>query len=262
MFLDVDGTLAPIATTPQAAHVEPALLPLLERLQRLCAGALALVSGRCLVDIDTLFSPLTLPAAGVHGLERRRADGVVVAIDTPKDALDAIRPVLAAFAAARSGLLLEDKGKSLALHYRLAPRYGAAVYRLASHLAAQTAQLRLINGRKVVEFVPHSADKGRAIAAFLGESPFAGRRPIFAGDDTTDEDGFKAVNQMGGLSIKVAADERRARSPSAARYRVRSVAALHLWLGAVAARLEAARCADNANCDDESGTAAFHRVLS
>lgn len=239
LFLDVDGTLVAIAATPELARPAPALLPLLQRLERANEGALALISGRSLVGIDRLFAPLRLPAAGLHGWERRRADGAVARRDPPAALLDRLRPRLGAYAGARRGLLLEDKGTSLALHYRLSPERGPALRRFVGRLAREEPELRLLAGRKVVELQPCGANKGEAILAFLAEPPFAGRRPVFAGDDTTDEDGFGAVNAAGGLSLRVADAETRGRGPSAAQYRVTGVAALHRWLRAVAQRLEA-----------------------
>ncbi len=232
IFLDIDGTLVAIAETPQAVQVEPDLLALLERLRQRCDGALAVVSGRALADIDRLLAPLRLPAAGLHGRERRRVDGTLLESGGPEAIIAPLRPLLAAYAEARPGLLLEDKHGSLALHYRLAPAYAASVCRHARRLAAEEPQLRVIFGRKVVEFQPRGSDKGSAIAAFLAEPPFAGRRPVYAGDDATDEDGFAMVNRLGGLSIKVLNGERRAPA-SAAQFQLRSVAALHRWLGAV-----------------------------
>jgi len=233
IFLDIDGTLVAIARTPQMVQVEPDLLPLLEQLRQGVGGALAVVSGRRLADIDRLLAPLHLPAAGLHGRERRRADGTLIESGGPEGIIAPLRPLLTAYAEARPGLLLEDKRGSLALHYRLAPAYGASVTRLARRLAAEEPQLRVIFGRKVAEFQPRGSDKGAAIAAFLEEPPFAGRRPIYAGDDATDEDGFATVNRLGGLSIKVLNDERHARSTQA-RFQLRSVPSLHRWLAAVA----------------------------
>jgi trehalose 6-phosphate phosphatase len=255
LFLDVDGTLISIAATPEAARPEPALLPLLETLQRGCDAALALVSGRSLASIDGLFAPLRLPAAGLHGWERRRADGSLAPTDEPSGLLQRLRPRLEAYVRTRPELLLEDKGGSLALHYRLAPERGPALLRYARRLAQVEPDLHLLAGRKVVELQPRGADKGKAIAAFLAEAPFAGRRPVFAGDDTTDEHGFAAVNALGGLSVRVADPETRAR-PSAAQHCVPGVEALHRWLGEVAQLLEGRyRNARN-------GTDGFHRVLS
>ena len=238
LFLDVDGTLVAIEPTPEAVRVEPALRLLLERLAAANDGALALVSGRSLASIDAVFQPLRLPAAGLHGWERRRGDGTLAPTAEPTAILVPLRPMLLAFAAARPGLRVEDKGGSLALHYRLAPHYAAVVCQRAREIAAAEPQLRLIEGRKVVEFVPRGSDKGAAIADFLAEPPFAGRMPVYAGDDTTDEDGFAAVNRLGGLSIKVANPETRGRHGSQARHRLPSIATLHAWLAALAQRLE------------------------
>jgi trehalose 6-phosphate phosphatase len=177
-----------------------------------------------------------LPAAGLHGWQRRRADGALAPVSEPAEILAPLRPVLAAYATARPGLLFEDKGGSLALHYRLAPYYGTAVRRLARRLATPESRLRVIEGRKVVELQPGGADKGTAVAAFLAEPVFAGHRPVYAGDDTTDEDAFHVVNRLGGLTVRVAEPERQSNA-SAAQYGVPSVAALHGWLAAVAERL-------------------------
>jgi trehalose 6-phosphate phosphatase len=237
VFLDVDGTLLAIAATPGAVQVESELPALLLRLRDACDGALALVSGRRLADIDRMFASLRGPAAGLHGRERRSAQGTTERVSGDAPRLDALRPLLDAYVASRPGLLLEDKGGSLAVHYRLAPRYASSLGRLADSVAASEPELSVIRGRKVVEFLPRGADKGVAISEFLSEPPFAGRRPIYAGDDTTDEDGFVMVNRLGGLSIKVADRESRARPATAAQFRLPSVAALRRWLDAVAASL-------------------------
>lgn len=257
LFLDVDGTLVAIAPTPEEARVDPALFGVLQRLGAASGRALALVSGRSLASIDRLFSPLCLPAAGLHGWERRRGDGTLARLEPPTALLERLRPRLVAYAAARPGLLLEDKGASLALHYRRAPAQGQAVLRLARQLAEAEPGLRVLAGRKVVELQPRGTDKGQAILAFLGEPPFAGRRPIFAGDDTTDEDGFSAVNAAGGLTLRVEDAETRRHGPSAARFRVTGVAALHQWLARLAQRL----AADDRHAPP-CGTAGCHPVLS
>lgn len=254
VFLDVDGTLVAIAETPEAVRVEPALRLLLERLAGANDGALALVSGRSLASIDAVFAPLRLPAAGLHGWERRRSDGTLAPAAEPTAILAPLRPVLLAFAAARAGLRVEDKGGSLALHYRLAPQYAAAVCQRAREIAAAEPQLRLIEGRKVVEFVPRGSDKGAAIADFLAEPPFAGRMPVYAGDDTTDEDGFAAVNRLGGLSIKVANPEARGGHATQARHRLPSISALHAWLAALAERLDPGRSFANGDREERQAS--------
>lgn len=225
LFLDVDGTLVEIASTPDLVRVEPALIATLDRLRH--RFPIALVSGRTIANLDALFHPLAFPAAGIHGLERRRADGTP-AQESHADILEPLRRAVATFAAAHPGLVLEDKGMSLALHYRLAPEAEDAVRALAAGIVAgREAALRAIAGKMVVEIQPRRADKGTAIAAFMAEPPFAGGRAVFIGDDVTDEDGFVAVNGVGGISIAVGPPRR-----TAAHYRFPSVAAVHAWLAA------------------------------
>lgn len=227
-FLDVDGTLLEIAATPEAVRAEAELLGTLDALRRASGGALALLSGRRIADLDRIFWPLTLPAAGVHGLERRRADGSSETISAAP--MDELREPLAAFASRNSGLRLEDKGLALALHYRGAPQLEDAVRAFARSLAERSSgAFRLLEGKMVVEFHARRSDKGRAIEAFMAEPPFCGRRPVFAGDDVTDEDGFHAVTRLGGVALHVG--EERA---SAAQWRLPSVVALRAWLQAAA----------------------------
>jgi trehalose 6-phosphate synthase len=228
LFLDVDGTLVGIAPTPEAVRVEASLIEVLDRLHRRIP--IALVSGRRLADIDALFAPLQFPAAGTHGNERRRADGTIEQYATIH-LVDALRQPLEDFVAAHPGARLEDKGVSLALHWRLVPEIEPEALRLAESLARQWPQLRLVRGKMVAELAPSGHDKGAAIAAFLAEPPFAGRRPVFVGDDVTDEDGFATVERLDGVTVLVG--ER----PSAARWRLSSVEAVHAWLAEAAERL-------------------------
>jgi trehalose 6-phosphate phosphatase len=228
-FLDVDGTLVEIAASPEAVRVAPDLVQTLGMLHRLNGGAVALLSGRRIADLDRLFHPLVLPAAGVHGLERRGAGAIVesVAPTAAVAALGELCGALTAFAAQHPGLRVEDKGISLALHYRLAPRFERVVRTFMEKLAAPYGTaFRLLHGKMVIELQPQASDKGRAISAFMAEPPFRGRIPLFAGDDVTDEDGFRAVNALNGISLRVG-DAR----PSAARWHLPSVAAMHGWLG-------------------------------
>jgi len=228
LFIDVDGTLLEIAARSDLVRAPPKLPALLGDLGAQRDGALALISGRPLAELDRLFQPWCGAAAGVHGLERRRIDGtfahhsdVAAAV-----AIDQIRPRLTAFACARSGLLLEDKHSALALHYRAAPERAAEVRALAERLCRQVGSaLRLIAGKMVVEFQPRGANKGAAIAAFLSESPFLGRRPIFLGDDATDEDGFAEIARHGGVAIRVGEPAK-----TRANYALPSVAAVLAWL--------------------------------
>jgi trehalose 6-phosphate phosphatase len=233
LLLDVDGTLLEIAPHPDRVEVPPGLPHLLERLADERDGALALISGRPIADLDRLFHPWHGAAAGLHGIERRRPDGNRVdSIAGPADqaaaaALDRLRPKLQALVQQQPGTWLEDKGRTLALHYRAVPEAGATILDRAERLLREQGDgLRLIPGKMVVEFQPRHHNKGGAIAAFMAEPPFRGRVPVFLGDDTTDEEGFAAVNRRGGLSIRVGAPF----ATSAATCSLPSVTAAHDWL--------------------------------
>jgi len=204
LFLDFDGTLAEIAEHPDAVSVHPPLPSTLAAVSEALDGALAIVSGRPLLQIDALLAPLTLPVAGLHGLERRDAGGHVVRVEAPTGELERVRRGLADLVRGTPGLVLEDKGATLALHFRQAPERRAECRRaVARVLANGSGALHLVEGKMVYEIKPTGVDKGGAIAAFLGEPPFTGRVPVFAGDDVTDEDGFALVNRRGGVSIRV-----------------------------------------------------------
>jgi trehalose 6-phosphate phosphatase len=204
VFLDVDGTLLDIATKPDAVVVPPELPPLLAALQVRLVHAMALISGRPLATLDRLFSPFRFPAAGLHGVERRDARGIVCQAVVDTAGLDQARALLAARLVACPGLLIEDKGLALALHYRSNPGLEpVAGEMMAAALALAGEAWHLQPGKAVIELKPRMANKATAIGAFMREVPYAGRRPVFIGDDVTDEDGFAAVNAMGGLSIRV-----------------------------------------------------------
>ncbi len=224
LFLDVDGTLLPFVARPGDVKVPAPLLTLLGDLYDCLEGALALVSGRAISDLDRLFAPLKLPSAGVHGLERRNTRNRLLT-DAGSE-LEPLRTRLAAYVQAIPGLLLEDKGLSLAIHYRQAPAEGAALEDfLASVLADCSTGLELARGKMVFEVKPCGFDKGTAIQAFMSEVPFRGRKPVFLGDDVTDEDGFAVVNSLGGLSIKVGAG-----AVTAATENLPDEAAVEAWL--------------------------------
>jgi trehalose 6-phosphate phosphatase len=225
-FLDVDGTLIDIAETPDAVNIDIALLELIARLYRDCGGAMALVSGRAISDLDKRLGMLHMPLAGQHGLERRDAAGRLWMHAAAPAAKFAIKEALAPMLARHSGLLLEDKGLTLALHYRLAPHLASYVYRLMSRLAQEAnAGLVVQRGKRVAEVKPAGIGKGTAVAEYLKEPPFTGRCPVFIGDDLNDEHGFAEVNRLDGISIKVG------RGTSCARYRLPDVAAVRRWLG-------------------------------
>ena len=246
LFLDVDGTLLPIAETPDGVARSDDLCRILARLVPALDGALALISGRTIANLDRLFAPLTLCAAGLHGLERRGADGRLHLLGEAA-VLDHLRAPLAVLAAEDPGLILEDKGRALALHYRRAPGLAARVKdRIADLVAESRDELRLIQGKMVVEIKPRHADKGSAVQAFMAEPPFAGRTAVFIGDDVTDEDGFRAVNAMDGLSIHVGAGEvGRGQvglaERTVARYQLSQVEQVWRWLEATADALDALR---------------------
>ncbi len=225
LFLDVDGTLLTIAPHPDAVRVAPGLLALLDRLNERLGGALALVSGRAIANLDALFAPLRLPCAGVHGLERRSADAVIHRSDGAA-LLAPLRQPLTDFVQARKGLLLEDKNQSLAIHFRKAPGREAEVESFVqAQIAPSGDSLELKRGKMVLEVKPSGANKGTAITAFMDEPPFTGRVPVFVGDDVTDEDGFRIVNQLEGLSVRVGCT-----GPTAARYRLTDEAGVEDWL--------------------------------
>jgi trehalose 6-phosphate phosphatase len=227
LFLDVDGTLVEIASQPDLVQVPSDLPSLLHDLTQQRGGALALVSGRRLDDIDRLFRPWRGAAAGLHGSERRRADGTIDTTANPAAvaALDRLRQPLGALAAADRRLALEDKRGTLALHYRGAPEREREIRSLAAALARREASLRSIAGKMVVEFQPRGIDKGAAIAAFLDEPPFCGRPAVFIGDDVTDEDGFAEIGRRGGIAIRVGPPAK-----TRAEYALANVRAVHSWL--------------------------------
>ena len=203
LFLDVDGTLLELAATPQAVIVEPALLDLLTRLRAAAGGALALISGRTIVDLDRLFGVLQLPCAGLHGGERRDARGEMHVSAVIHAQLADVRAGLHELVSRHDGLMLEDKGAGLALHFQSAeaqPQLRAEVALLAAPLVPTYA---LLDGHRVIEVKPAIYTKDSAVNAFMREAPFTGRTPIFIGDDQTDYGGFDAVRRAGGLAIAV-----------------------------------------------------------
>ena len=225
LFLDFDGTLVAIASRPEAVVVGPWVVPTLQALHERLDGALALVSGRPLAEIDAMLSPLRLAAAGVHGVERRDADGRVrVQAGTPPAAvIERVEQLVAR----HPGLRLERKPSALALHYREAPELGemcasAVLAAMRPHADEWTTLI----GKCVVEVKPRRASKAHAVRDFLATTAFAGREPVFVGDDATDEDGFSAVQLAGGWGVKVG------EGPSGARYRLADPQAVQAWLDA------------------------------
>lgn len=224
LFLDFDGTLAEIAPQPEAVHVPRELIELLEVLSCQLDGAVALISGRRLADLDAFLAPLQLPAAAEHGAERRLASGLCHA--GPRPPLGHVARVAQALAEQHAGLRVERKSAAVALHYRHAPELEEVCLAAMSEAVLRSPGLELLHGKCVLEAKPAGVDKGRAIAAFMAEPPFVGRQPLFAGDDTTDEAGFAWVQAAGGEGVKVGP------GPSVARHRCPDPLALRDWLGA------------------------------
>jgi trehalose 6-phosphate phosphatase len=204
LFLDVDGTLLEIAATPHEVQVPDRLKRLLNQLHARLDGALALVSGRSLENLDQLFAPMRFCASGIHGCERRMPDGTVIEPDVDLRPLAAVRDRLTAFVEAHEGLLLEDKRYGLALHFRRVPQLGAQSRELMqTMLGGLGPEFALQAGKCVFELRPAAWTKGASVATLMREPPFRERRPIYIGDDLTDEDAFAVVNAFGGVSIRV-----------------------------------------------------------
>jgi trehalose 6-phosphate phosphatase len=204
LFLDVDGTLLDIAPTPHAVSVNSDLPEVLARLSRRFGGSLAIVSGRGIAEIDELFYPFRFPAAGIHGVELRDARGALHYAGLREADLDWARAELRRFVAHRPALILEDKGRALALHFRQAPELEREVHEVLGRvLPGLRSPAHLQPGHCVVEIKSAAADKRSAIQRFLEEPPFAGRVPVFVGDDVTDHEGLVYVESIGGYAVFV-----------------------------------------------------------
>lgn len=204
LFLDVDGTLLEFASTPDGVSVDQDLIALIDSAVRVTGGAVAFVSGRPIADLDRLFAPLRLPAAGVHGYERRSASGTMYQQSAVGESLRKARAAVAEFVASHHGLLLEDKEAAIALHYRKAPQLEEiSKVTMARLVRSLLPDYEILEGDAVVEIKPASHDKATAIEAFLREAPFKGRVPVYLGDDLTDIDGFTAVGRHQGYAIAV-----------------------------------------------------------
>jgi trehalose 6-phosphate phosphatase len=205
ILLDIDGTLLDMAPTPREVWVPPGLSTTLNRLLEKTSGALALVSGRSLNDIDLIFAPDQYPVVGGHGAEMRLAtDSEAVATHAPPMERE-LKRRLAAIAKLSPGILLEDKGYSLALHYRLAPHAEKAIYEAVSLIRADlpNAPIEVLPGKCVCEIKHSGFTKATGVRELMTHEPFKGRRPIFIGDDVTDEEVFAIVPEYGGLAFSV-----------------------------------------------------------
>ncbi|MCE2483451.1 MAG: trehalose-phosphatase [Alphaproteobacteria bacterium] len=232
LFLDFDGTIVDIAPTPASVAIPDCLPALLVALGDALGGAVAVVTGRPIEQIDGFLGTAVPAVAGLHGLERRTADGAIVHPPFPRDDLQAVRARLQAFAAARPGVLVEDKKYAVALHYRLVPSLKEACRDLVNAAVERhMAGWQVVEGKFVFEIRPRHSTKGTAIEAFMSEAPFFGRTAVFCGDDITDEDGFAVVNARGGASIRVGS-----RSATQAAVQVDTVGELLDWLKRIAGR--------------------------
>ena len=226
LFLDLDGTLVEFASHPDDVVLRDRTRDSLQRLHQNLGGAVAIITGRDIETVDRITAPVHLPIAGVHGLMRRDANGHVHQMTVDDEVLEAIRNRLNVWVADHEGLLVERKPGAVVLHYRQRPDLEDACTHKMDELGGGLEGFLLLRGKSVIELRGGGTDKGQAIGAF-----FAGRKPVFAGDDVTDEDGFKAVNAKEGITIKVGEGE------TAARYRAETVEAFTEWLAATADRL-------------------------
>lgn len=225
-FLDVDGTLLELERRPDLVSADRRLLELLDRLYDVYGGAVALISGRSLAQLDRIFGTLRIAAGASHGLELRpTADEVTVLGEAvPPEVAEEI----SAFVEGHAGLILERKSYSVGVHFRERPDLATEVATTMEKAARELDnRFRLQHGKKMIELLSIAAGKGGAIRAFMQRAPFEGRRPVFVGDDVTDEHGFATVNEFGGLSIRIGDAQE-----TVARWRLENVAELRTWLRA------------------------------
>ncbi|MEW9854459.1 trehalose-phosphatase [Novosphingobium sp. M1R2S20] len=223
LFLDFDGTLVELAEHPQDIVVAPALPHLLTALSERLDGRLAVVSGRSLAMLDDFLGPLPIGMAGSHGGEFRPAGSSQVQ-PLAKPLPPAVSAALSSFAQQNGGLVFEAKPFSAAVHYRNHPEIAEQLVGFATTLSAEHG-LAIKHGKMVVELAMPGSDKGSAVRHFMERAPFAGSRPLFIGDDVTDEDAFAAVRQFDGGGVLVGAMR-----ATAALWRLENVSAVHRWL--------------------------------
>lgn len=223
LFLDFDGTLVDLAPRPDAIEVSEELRTLLSRLKDKMEGRVALLSGRAMVDVSRFLTPLDLVIGGSHGLEMPGPDGSYPAIERPAG-LDEAIDELRGLEARCPGVHVEEKPAGAAIHFRLAPRAEANCLEAAGR-AAEKLGMKLQHGKMLVELKPAGADKGTALRGFMSAPPFAGTRPVFFGDDLTDEHGFAAVRELGGAGVLVGPPRQ-----TEALYGLRGVLAVRSWL--------------------------------
>ncbi|MHB2264632.1 trehalose-phosphatase [Aliihoeflea sp. PC F10.4] len=210
IFLDFDGTLADIVEHPDDVHLPQDTLEALDRLARRTSGALAIVTGRPVQQIDRLVEPLLLPVAGVHGMSRRAFDGTVHTTQHDPSTFAEVQSRLTQLHTQLDDTMIELKPGSVAFHYRRRPDLSETIAEHVHDALGDLEGIDVLHGKMVVEAKTGHADKGSAIRAFMSESPFAGRVALFAGDDVTDEFGFSAVSELGGIAIKIGKGDTRA----------------------------------------------------
>lgn len=231
LFLDIDGTLVGFADDPAQVTLDEALRLLIERVSRRANGALGILSGRGLSDVDKLFGPLRLPTGALHGHEIRDAAGLVTLRNPPPDVAAEVETKIRKAAAELDGVMLERKsGVGFVLHFRLAPHQARAAADTAEAIALTTlGKYEVQHGDCVAELKPTGSSKGLALQLLMDQAPFRGRRPVVVGDDLTDELAFAAANGLGGFGIVVGT-----RAPTLARYRLPDPAAVRAWLAQLA----------------------------
>jgi trehalose 6-phosphate phosphatase len=227
LFLDFDGTFVDFAPHPDAIELRPGSIELLNHVSRRLGGALALITGRRIADLDRFLAPLVLPACGVHGQEFRPVPGDL-RLRAPSPQITEVRRRLASRIAPDDPILLEDKGSALVLHFRARPEQHGRAERLAREAVAGLPDLYALAGQAIYEIRERGVSKADALRIFADMPAFAGRLPAFVGDDSTDEDGLRAAAEAGGFGVKVGPGE------TSAAYRLPDVAAVHRWLAALA----------------------------
>jgi trehalose 6-phosphate phosphatase len=239
VFLDFDGTLADLMPTPEDVRVSSDTWTSLAAQQKALDGALAIVTGRAIEDLDRMLTPLRLTAAGMHGAEMRLSDDIggrgeivesrYIRPET-KAALSGVARALGPLVSLHRGLRLETKSLALTLHYRGAPEHAALCWQAAVAATRSVESLEVRPGKMVVEIVPRVAHKGAAIRYFMAQAPFAGRTPMFAGDDAADEDAIAAVQALGGIGIRIVDDMH---TPTCAAYCVTSAEMVRAWIARI-----------------------------
>jgi trehalose 6-phosphate phosphatase len=228
LFLDVDGTLIELTDSPLDTFADTELKTLLTHVAERLGGAVALVSGRSIHYLDALFAPLRLPAAGLHGVERRKASGEMHGASFVDAQLSQARIAVNALVEAHPATFMEDKGRTIAVHFRRAPQHEAVVRQSLADIARPLgSNYHIQEGNMVLEIKPRGFTKASAIKAFMKEPPFSGRTPVFVGDDLTDQEGFRLVEDQGGISIAVGERVN-------GQFRLQNAAAVRSWLQGIA----------------------------